>query len=220
MSDPVQKSPRFRISIAESMIVAAIIAFLLLLLVPAIEAARDKAGEPPHSPSPLLEAARGCLLISGPVVAPAFVGLLLVWIRRRLPESTKHRIVWRHPPRPPLTEREFIRTPGPEVAPYTAAASASLAGLGTLLLLTVWAHLHVNRKTNRDPIITWEGPFADYVLLLASCGWLLSAAAMILCIYANLVYRSRWDLLAWSGCMLGGFNLFGSCFLWIAGGED
>lgn len=89
------------------------------------------------------------------------------------------------------TKPQWIRRPNPAFARYTAIATACLAGLGTALLLIAASHVHVDRSTGRRPVITWQGPLAAYADELAWCGWLASAAAMGLCVYANNVYRSK-----------------------------
>jgi hypothetical protein len=94
-----------------------------------------------------------------------------------------------------------------------------MAFIATAILIFAASHVRADR-TNRRPIVTWEGPIADYVQHAAILGWLLSAAAVGLGAYTLYRFRSKVNFLASIGMCVGFMNYFGSCLFWAAVYED
>lgn len=212
----IHNTPRFAFPISEAIVVAAILSFQFALLVPAVNAARQRQGEPPVLPFmiPLYDAQPFVFLILFPIVVASGVGALLLAVRAVLPAQFQAYLPWKAPPKADRPVPEPVDDSRP------ALASAVIAVCSTVILLFTASHVRVNR-TNRRPVVTWEGPAADYVQELAFVGWALSLVALIGAIYSAHRYRSRWNNLAFvvaSG--LPGANFFGSCIFGAAVYED
>ena len=205
------------VTTSELVIVAAILSFLFALLVPAVNAARDAAtaansGRPPILPFliPLYSANPWLFLFLFPVVTTALFGGLLLGLRAILPQWVRDRFPWTVPPKPEPIPIEDSRP---------AIISPVIASSATALLIFAASHVRADR-THRRPVVTWEGPAADYVEYLAYSGWALSAIALIAGIYALERCTSRWNWLGSLAVFLSIVNFFGSLLFWVVVYED
>jgi hypothetical protein len=219
-TDP-QRPTRFALPISEVLIVVAILSTLAALTLPAVNAARESTSHgvrdarPPLLPQlkPFYERSPWPFLIGTPIVVTAGVAALFGILRYLLPESSRKYFPWCAPPRPPVQLSEPIADSRP------AIATMAMASCATAILVFAASHVRADR-THRRPIVTWEGPLAEYVQHAAILGWLLSAAAIGLGAYSLCRFRSRLSYLGTIGMCLGLLNYFGSCLFWGAVYED
>jgi hypothetical protein len=221
MTSDSPKPPRFTVSISETLVVVAIISTLWAFLLPAVNAAREiprpgiRDAQPPLLPQlkPLYERNPWPFVICTPIVVTGCVAALIGIVRSLVPETIRKHFPWRKPPRQPVPPVEPIADSRP------ALVTSCLAFCATAILVFAASHVRADR-TNRSPVVTWEGPIADYVQHAAILGWLLSAAAVGLGAFTLCRYRSRLNFLAGIGMGLGWLNYFGSCLFWAAVYED
>ena len=107
----------------------------------------------------------------------------------------------------------------PKADSRPAVATIVLAFLSTAMGWFAASHFRADR-TNRRPVITWEGPIAEYAQSMAVLGWCLSAGAVAAGAFALSRYRSRFNWLAKAGMVLAGIHCFGSCFFYAVMTED
>lgn len=100
-----------------------------------------------------------------------------------------------------------------------AIGAAILAVVASMLLILGLLHVRSDR-THRRPVITWEGPLADYVGLVFGTGWTLSGLAILIGIWAVSRYRSGSSILDVSGLLIGSANLVFSFVLCAGLYED
>lgn len=221
MTSDSSKPPRFTVSIAETLVVVAILSALCAFLLPAVNAAREipRAGirdaQPPVLPQlkPLYERNPWPFVIGTPIVVTTFLAMLIGIVRFLLPETIRRYFPWKAP------EKQSLPPPEPIADSRPAIISAVMAFSATAILIFVASHVRADR-TNRRPVVTWVGPIADYVQQAAVLGWLLSAAAVALGAFALVRFRSRLSFLAAVGMGLGLLNYFGSCLFYGLVYED
>jgi hypothetical protein len=219
MARNLKKLPRFAFPVSEMLMAVAILATLWAFLLPAVNAAREiprpgvRDAKPPLLPrlKPLYERNPWPFILGTPVVVTAGFAALLGVLRSLLPNRIRKYFPWKAPPRP--------MPPEPIVDSRPAIATATTALIATAILIFAASHVRADR-TNRRPVVTWEGPIADYVQHAAIIGWLLSAAAICLGAFTLCRFRSRLNSLAAAGMGLGLLNFFGSCLFWAAVYED
>ena len=217
-TDP-DKPPRISFAVPEMLVVVAIISALWAFLLPAVNYARERPRDGIVQRAllpqlkPLYESTPGLFLIGTPVVVTACAAVLFGVLRCVLPKSIRKRFPWKAPPRPPVEPPEPIADSRP------AVLTSLLAFAATAILLFVASHVRADR-TNRRPVVTWEGPIADYVQYAAILGWILSAAAIILGSYTLYRFRSKVNVLASIGRAVGFLNYFGTVVFWAAVFED
>lgn len=134
-----------------------------------------------------------------PFLSAGVFGPICYLLSRLLPSSVTQYFQWQPLPKPPLVE-----TPAP------AIASSTLASIGTVVLLVAASHVRVDRRTRR-PVVTWEGPLADYILWVDYLGWGLSLGAIACGVLALNGCRSRLNWLGMVGMIVGTLNFLGSC---------
>lgn len=201
------------------LVVVAISSALWAFLLPAVNAAREapryREPQPPLLPQlkPLYQSNPWLFIIGTPVVVTTCAAVLFGVLRYLLPKAIRKHFPWRNPPTPPVSP------PEPIVDPRPAIVTSALGFSATAILLFVAFHVRADR-TNRRPIVTWEGPIADYVQQAAILGWLLSAAAIVVGAYALHRFRSRLNFLAAAGMGLGLLNYLGSLLFLAAVYED
>jgi hypothetical protein len=221
MTKDPQRSSRFTFPASEMLIVAAILSTLWAFFLLTVNAAREiprpgiRDAQPPLLPQlkPLYEPNPWRFIIGTPVVVTAGVATLLGILRCFLPETIRRHFPWKARPRPPFQPPEPILDSRP------AIVTSAMALIATTILIFAASHVRADR-TNRRPIVTWEGPIADYVQHAAILGWLLSAAAVGLGAYTLYRFRSKLNFLASIGMCVGFMNYFGSCLFWAAVYED
>lgn len=219
MSSDEEPPPRFSIALSEFVIVAGITAGLWALLYPAVNAARDSRNQPPVLPwlNDIVSNVPPLALLFGfPAVVALGTWLLFFSFRRSLPPRWRRHFPWFKP-------RSAVAVPSPPIViinDYRPAIAAALFGLlGSLLLIIGFLHVRSDR-THRRPVITWEGPLADYVGMMFGTGWTLSILAAVIGIWACTRFRSRSRLLDGIGIMLGLANLLWSVLLCAGLYED
>ena len=221
MTEDPPQSPRFAFPVSEMLIVVAVLSTLWAFLLPAVNAARDVPqrgmpdGQPPLLPQlqPLYEYNPWLFLIDTPIVVTACVALLLGVIRCLIPRKIRKYFPWKTPPKKSLSSPEPIADSRP------AIATSAMAFIATATLLFAASHVRSDR-TNRSPVVTWEGPIADYVQQVAIFGWVLPAITIIFGIYTLYRFRSKLNFLAVIGTGLAYSNFFGSCIFYCAVYED
>lgn len=221
MTTDMRRPPRFTVSVVEMLVVVAITSALCAFLLPAVDAAREasrhraREAQPPPLPwlKPLYESNPWLFLIGTPIVVTTCVAMLFGVVRYLLPESIRKHFPWTKPSVPPMPPPEPIDDSRP------AIVTAALAFSATAILVFTAFHVRADR-TNRIPVVTWEGPIADYVQHAAFLGLLLSAAAIGLGAYTRHRFRSKLSFLALAGICLGWMNYFGTFLFWAAVYED
>jgi hypothetical protein len=209
------RPPRVTVSLGEVLIGVAILSTLCALLVPAVDAARGRRGQPPLLPllEPLYDGNPWLFLICAPAIVTTYVAACFGTIRRVLPEAIRRHFPWELPEKPSLPPPAPIADSRPAIVALSTALGA------TALLVFVASHVRVDR-TNRRPVVTWEGPIAGYARHVAVLGWVLSAIAIVLGAYTPRRFRSKLNPLAVVGMALGFLNYFGSCLFNVAVYED
>lgn len=205
MSQDHPKYPRFVLPVAELLIVVAINSTLVAFLFPAVNRARDMLGTPPILPQlvPLYDGNPWPFLVFTPVVVTGSIAALIGVLRFVLPTTIRKHFPFKPYPKPPEPPAEPILDSRPAIG----AAISAIVAMGILLIAA--AHVRADR-TNRRPIVTWEGPLAEYVTWISTIGWLVSAIAMAIGIYSLLRCRTKLNYLAIVGIGFGFFNYFGS----------
>jgi hypothetical protein len=214
MAQGPSPSPRYAISVAEILTIAAIVSTECAIFLPAINAARERQREPPVLPElkALYEDMGLFFIVAVPLVTTTCLAALFALLRRVLPRTVRNRFCWRRPKRP--------CTPIPLIADSRPAVFTLFMAVGaTALLIFVALHVRADR-THRRPVVTWEGPIADYVLHTAVLAWSLSAASIFFGAYALNRYQTKWSSLALLGVVLGFLNYLGSCLFSAAVYED
>jgi hypothetical protein len=220
MTSDSPKPPWFTMPISETLVVVAITSSLWAFLLPAVNAAREirrpgiRDAQPPLLPQlkPLYERNPWPFVVCTPIVVTACVATLIGLVRCLVPETIRRHFPWRKPPGQPAPIEPIADS-------RPALVTSGLAVCATAILVFAASHVRTDR-TNRRPIVTWEGPIADYVQHAAILGWLLSATAIGLGAFALYRYRSRLSFLAVIAMGLGLLNLFGSGLFWAAVYED
>lgn len=221
MATDSNRSPRFAFSVSEMLVLVAIISALWAFLLPAVDAARETSpreirdARPPLLPQlkALYKPNPWPFMIGTPIVVTACVATVLGLLRCVLPKSIRKHFPWKAPPKPPVEPPEPIADSRP------AVLTSVLAFAATAILLFAASHVRADR-TNRRPVVTWEGPIADYVQYAAILGWVLSAAAIVLGSYTLYRFRSKVNVLASIGRTVGFLNYFGTVVFWAAVYED
>lgn len=210
--------PRFTIPLAEYVAVAGITSALFLLLFPAVNEARDRQNRPPILPwlAGYIDQLSVMFLISIPVVVCVVTWLIVFLFRVMLPLRWKAHFPWFKPRRTEIEPSTPIRVIDDSRPAFITLA---VALVGSALLLIGFFHIRSDR-THRRPVITWEGPLADYVGVMFGTGWVLSGIALLLGLWAMSHFCSRYNALAVIGGLLGSANLIFSCLISIGLYED
>jgi hypothetical protein len=165
--------------------IVGIISTLVFCLLPAVEQARIAKGQPPPEPqgwmSWFIQAHPGWSVLLFPIVNMTITAILLELIRRALP-NLGPRFQWTAP-------LEVQAEPLPKNARVSAVLSVACLTASVLLLVAA-SHVHADR-TNRRPVVTWEGPLADYVGIIAWTGWTISVLVLIIGHYRIVNYQNR-----------------------------
>lgn len=214
MSSSDEKPPKIAIGLGEIVIIAGIASGMWALLYPAVNAARERSQAPPLLPliAPFGEGAPLAFILGMPTFVCLATWISLKLFRAALPPHRKDHFPWFRPESLEIKPSVMIKLPANS---RPAFASFVMAVLGATLLLTGLSHVRSDR-THRQPIITWEGPLADYVGVMFGIGWALSGVAILLGWLAMFEFRSRYKALAVIGWLLGCVNL-GFSFLIYAG---
>jgi len=215
MTSEPQKPRRFPLSVAEMLVVVAILSTLWAFLLPAVNAARDAKQRPLVLPElrRLYEPNPWPFLLGTPIVITSCIAIVLGIVRHVLPPTVRQYFPWTTPKRAPVSPPEPIDDSRP------ALITSALSCTATAMLVLVAWHVRVDR-TNRRPIVTWEGPLAECVQYAAIGGWVLSAAAIILGAYTLCRFRSKLNPLAAVAMAIASLNFFGSCLFSAAIYED
>lgn len=220
MEPTEEPPPRFSIAISECVVVVGIMSVLLIVLFPAVHAARTSHGMPAVLPwlAVLVDDYPMVFFVGIPSAACLLTGLCLALFRRQLPRRWKRCFPWFKPKSKPIV--------APNPAPIVliddarpAIVSLIASATGTVLLLVALMHMRSDR-THRRPVITWEGPLADYVAGMFGAGWGLSVLGMIVGAVALSRFRSRYNGLAVVSQLIGGGNLVWSCVITAGLYED
>ncbi|MDP1797113.1 MAG: hypothetical protein Q8K78_06515 [Planctomycetaceae bacterium] len=155
-------------------------------------------------------------VLSVPTLMCLATWLSLRLFRASLPAHRKAHFPWFKPKAVEIKPSAPVNLPGDS---RPAIASFVMAVLGTTLLLTGLSHVRDDR-TYRRPVITWEGPLADYVGVMFGAGWVLSGVATFLGCWAMFEFRSRYNALAVMGWLLGSANFVFSFFICAGLYED
>lgn len=217
MTENSPKPPRCIFAMSELIILAAIISTLLAVIIPAVEAARDMKGRPLSYPwlQPWYDGHVWIFIAVCVLTATATTALLIWSVRPIVPQWIRRHFPWRAPP--------VVRAPPREPPPYNPLAAriaATFAGTASALLIVAAAHVRSDRSRQRTPIVTWEGPLADYVLVLAISGWIVSVLAMVIGQYSINKFRIDYDYWAVLGFGLGIMNFCGTLLTLAAIYED
>lgn len=206
------------IALAEWVFVATVGAGLAALLYPAINAARQRSGVPLILPwlQTIVDQSTFGFLLAVPVLTALSTWLLLSLFRRALPSARRERFPWF---KPLLANGDAPHpvTQSTDSRPAIASAICSLLG-SCLLIVGVW-HVRSDR-TRRQPVITWEGPLAEYIGVLFATGWVLSGLGMAIGAWAISRFCGRYNRLAYLGSVVGQANLFVSCIVTAGLYED
>lgn len=207
--------PAFVFAIVEFIVVFAILSFQFAFLLPAVNYARERQGQAIvfASLAPWYEAHPWLFVAAFTVTSTLTLTLLMVGIRAILPNSAKAYMPWR-----PMPRKKPLALPKRKSA-IPAIWSAVMAVTGTALLIFATLHVQVDRS-NRRPIVTWEGPFADEVAYVALVAWLLSLAAALIAIHVLQRYESRSNVLAGLAIFFSSANFLGSLIFWAVVYED
>ncbi|MEN6366913.1 MAG: hypothetical protein ABFC88_08880 [Thermoguttaceae bacterium] len=201
--------------ISEFVVVFAALSFLFALVLPTVNSAREHQGLPSelaalaewYEPHPWL------FIVVFTGISTITLTCLMLGIRAILPRSARIRIPWKSPPQRTLLDRPKRESGRPAIWSSVAAFA------GTAFLVLAALHARADRS-GRRPVVTWEGPVADYVLYVALLGWLLSLVAAIVAAYALSRYRSRSNILAYVTMFFVFGNFFYSVIFWAAIYED
>jgi hypothetical protein len=222
MSEDESPPPRFCFPVSQMLIVTAILSFQVALILPAVNFARARNGEAPDLPW------LHWLLISVPelfgwdsrislIAAPCGVTLILAFAILVLRESLPRRIRKYFP---------FRKAKGREKPPLEAILDSRpaiitviLASIASSTLVVAASHVHADR-TNRRPVVTWEGPLADLVPWLASIGWMFSVIGIIFGGYSLHRFNSKHNYLAVVGMALSLINFLATLIFLGAIYED
>lgn len=211
-------SSNFTLPLSGLLSVVSIVSSLFGMLLALSNAAWDgtPATRPLHILNDLCTANPSLFVVGFPIVVTATVSILLAVLRSILPECVRRHIPWNSPTRAALYS-------APVEGIGRCLLTASLAIIGTSLLVLAAAHVSVDR-TRRIPVVTWEGPLVDYLVAIAGSGWALSVAAIVLGFY-TLNYpvgqlRNRFTALTVVGMILGMANLGVSFMFLVAMYED
>lgn len=217
--------------------VCAVLSFLYAFLLPAVNMARESHGEPlVHTFFvPFYSGDPWPFILIFPLVTTTILAGVMLALRAVLPQSMRERFPWTAPPKPKVEPKP---TPSvqPELSPESfcdprsAVISAITAVSATAILIFAASHVRADR-THRRPVITMEGPLADYVLYLAMLGWILSLLATVIAghklakmpLFGGTPYEryvSRWNGAAAIAVVLGILNIVASCMFWMAATED
>ena len=140
-----------------------------------------------------------------------FLLCIFLWgIREIFPNPLKRKIVWDTS----LTYQQ--EKPLNNAKP--AVCSALFAVVGTAALIFAAFHIRSDR-THRQPVITWEGPAAEYFEWLLVLGWTLSYLGFVAGMFAEQCFISRWNWLRYIG-MMGFGNFTVSFFVYCGLYED
>lgn len=219
MCSSEEPPPRFTIALSEYVIVAGITAGLWAVLYPSVNAARDSRNQPPILPwlqESISALSPVTVLVVFPVLACMGTWLSFYAFRCCLPLPWRRHFPW-FKPRPAVPVPQVPMVPVNDSRPALGAAVCSIAG--SLLLIIGVLHVRSDR-THRRPVITWEGPLAEYVGVMFGTGWTLSILAIVIGFWACDRFRSRSRLLDVAGLMIGIANLVFSVLLCAGLYED
>jgi len=125
----------------------------------------------------------------------SFGRAVIRYCRRRLPEKIGHWL--------PTRPTEPIPDSRPAIAVAVAAAVAS-----TLLVFCA-RHVRIVALHGKS-VITWEGPFAEYIGVAVGVGWFLSGAVAILGMHTLSRFRSKSGVFATLAITIGLVNALAS----------
>jgi hypothetical protein len=97
-------------------------------------------------------------------------------------------------------------------------ASISLAFAGSALLMFAATNVRSDR-TNRRPVVTYEGPAADWVVHIAIAGSLFTRFALLAAL-VSIERKGRLGVLSSAGMLLALIHVFGNWELFVLGGLD
>lgn len=147
-----------------------------------------------------------------PFLTVGISGLIIYVLSRVLPASITRHYRWKSPPTP---EREPILRD----TSRPAILSGILAPIASAVLIVGASHVREDRRTRR-PVVTWEGPLADYIQWVGYLGWGLSFAAVACGFFALGGCRSKFNWLGAVGMAIGFLNFLGSCLFFGVVYED
>lgn len=225
MNDLRERPPLFRIQISEVLIVIGIISALCALLLPAVHQAKDSSGRYPVTiPSELhfseylhsfCLTAPGTFWLALPPSVVLIFSALILSIRRLLPARCRKYFVWRIPKDSLVVQpKGHLRRTS---VPAWLVVAASICS--SLVLCVVASHFRVQR-TQRRPVVIWEGAFAETIVYFAWGAWCVSTLAFIAGIVVHQKFRSRPAGLGIIGSFIGFQNLYLSLVLYCGATED
>lgn len=157
----------------------------------AVNQSNNRAGEPLDFPM-LAKYAPGGVedYLFFPLTSTIVVFFLLWGLRAVLPGRYKHKLV--------LIGSDDDQGMSPVNNAKPAVWSALLSITGIIVLIFAAFHIRSDR-THRQPVITWEGPAADYFEWLLVLGWTLSYLGVVGGMIAQQIFSSRWNWLSLIG---------------------
>lgn len=208
---------KVQLSLLELLVVVGIISTEAAFLVPAIIAANDRDSRYGADSWQYWLTQNLWFALVFPFLSVGICGLTAAAVSCVLPASLKKYFQWKpiRRPRPQasVTEPRLLETPRP------AIISSILAPIASVVLIVAASHVRADRQTRR-PVVTWEGPLADYIQWISYLGWGLSVAAIACGVFTVAGCKSRFNWLGWVGMTIGSLNFLGSCFFYAAVYED
>jgi len=207
--------PRFTTSVRNLLIATAVLSADFAYFLPYLDRTIDWLSPPDQPVAPLFPRLKPLydhhpwlFVLVTAFTATGAVGGLIAVARSILPGTARNRFAW-NPPRPPRPSQ-----PWPDDDFRAAVASGILALSGTTTLLYVTSCVRVDRSFP-EPIVTWVEPLRLYVEEATFLGWLLSALAIIVGVYAWVRFRTWLNLIAGCAVCLAIMNFVGTLYFMI-----
>lgn len=161
-----------RCGAVESILAVGVVSEIVCRVLHGINSAREASGAAWLVPSfsPLTELQAITSITRGSLCAMALVALAMLILRRPASRYLKTQITWT------FSLRQYSSGLRYFIAQKSALVTWVLAVVGSILLVVICSHAHVDR-TSGKPIVNWRGPLQDYVTIFAFTGYVFLAAA-------------------------------------------
>lgn len=146
-----------------------------------------------------------CLASTGVVTG------LLFGLRAVLPEHLKRYLCWRLP-----DGFEFEKK---KESAWPAILTVLVSFASVTVLFFALTHIRADR-THRRPVISWEGPAADYIDWVFVIGWTFAYLTIYIGAFADSYFTSRWNWLIKVGAGLIGLIIVAAFVITCAVLED